>query len=178
MAEESDGRSRLDLPARIGRPSAFREEFSKQAKKLCELGATDDDLAEFFGVTATTVRHWQQTQRSFLEACELGKSPADDRVERSLYHRAVGYTHEDVHISVYQGEVTLTPIKKHYPPDPQSMRLWLMCRRPDKWREVVATEHSGEVTLKRGVDLSGFTDEELAALEQLSKKAVSEPDGS
>jgi hypothetical protein len=31
-----------------GRPSLYRDEFAEQARKLCLLGATDRDLAEFF----------------------------------------------------------------------------------------------------------------------------------
>ena len=38
-----------------------------------------------------------------------GKSDADDRVEKSLFQTAIGYSHPDVHISHYQGAVTVTP---------------------------------------------------------------------
>jgi hypothetical protein len=55
---------------------------------LCELGATDRDLAEFFGVTTVTSQ-----QREFCNALKVRRGPAEDRVERSLYQRAVGYTY-------------------------------------------------------------------------------------
>ncbi len=34
-----------------GRPTAYKPEFCDIARKMCELGATDDDLAEAIGVS-------------------------------------------------------------------------------------------------------------------------------
>ena len=47
-------------PARPGegRPKKYDPEFAKQASKLCELGATDYELAKFFGVSTLTVQRW------------------------------------------------------------------------------------------------------------------------
>ena len=100
-----------------GRPSSYKPEFVEQARKVCELGATDAELADFFEVTVRTIHRWKHTQPEFAAALKIGKESADDRVERSLYHRACGYSHPDVHVSCYEGVVTLTPITKHYPPD-------------------------------------------------------------
>ena len=36
------------MARRQGRPTKFKEEFIEQAEKLCKLGATDVDLADFF----------------------------------------------------------------------------------------------------------------------------------
>ena len=38
-------------------------------------------------------------------------------VLKALYDRAMGYHHAENHISVYEGEVTITPMIKRYPPD-------------------------------------------------------------
>ncbi len=38
-----------------------------------------------------------------------GKEIADATIAESLYHRAKGYSHPEVHVSNYQGAVTLTP---------------------------------------------------------------------
>jgi len=37
---------------RTGRPPKYKSEFAAQAQKLCLLGATDKDLAEFFDAVA------------------------------------------------------------------------------------------------------------------------------
>ena len=60
-----------------------------------------------------------------------------------LYKRALGYEHPEVHVSNYQGEITLTPLTKHYPPDTQAASLWLRNRQPKKWRDKQDLEHSG-----------------------------------
>jgi hypothetical protein len=121
--------------------------MAEQAKKLCKLGATDTDLAEFFGVTSRTIMRWQVEHAAFCHALKVGKEQADQRVERSLYQRAVGYSHPDVHVSNYQGQVTLTKIEKHYPPETVACIFWLKNRQPELWRDKQEIEHSGAVDL-------------------------------
>ncbi|SDY78195.1 hypothetical protein [Nitrosomonas sp. Nm33] len=38
-----------------GRPTSYRPEYAEQAYKLCLLGATDKQLAEFFNVVESTI---------------------------------------------------------------------------------------------------------------------------
>ena len=118
-----------------GRPTKYKAEYTKQAEKLCKLGATDSDLADFFEVSQSTLNLWKITHKPFSESLKLGKEPADDRVERSLYERATGYSHEDTHISMFQGDITETPITKHYPPDTTACIFWLKNRRPEEFRQ-------------------------------------------
>lgn len=126
-----------------GRPSKFKAEFVSQAQKLCELGATDEDLADFFEVAIRTIANWKAEHSEFLQALKGGKDQADDRVERSLYQRAVGYTYDAVHFSSYQGGVTETPYREHVPPDVTAQIFWLKNRRPEHWRDKVTQEHTG-----------------------------------
>ena len=121
------------MPA--GRPSSYDPEYARQAVKLCELGATDADLADFFEVSIVTINAWKQKHPEFLKSLKIGKEIPDDRVERSLYNRAVGYTYESVKIfNGVQGVVTV-PYLEHVPPDPTSCFFWLKNRRQDEWRE-------------------------------------------
>jgi hypothetical protein len=69
----------------------FRPEFVDQARKLCQLGATDVEVARFFNVSRMTIYRWQVEHPEFCDSMKIGKSVADDRVERSLYQRAIGY---------------------------------------------------------------------------------------
>jgi hypothetical protein len=126
-----------------GRPSKFKAEFIGQAQKLCELGATDEDLADFFHVSIRTIANWKTEQPEFLQALKGGKDQADDRVERSLYQRAVGYTHDATHFSSFQGKVTATPYRNHCPPDVVAQIFWLKNRRPDLWRDKQIQEVTG-----------------------------------
>ena len=118
-----------------GRPSAFKQEFVEQARKLALLGLTDDEMADVFGVAVRTFQDWKKRHPDFLHSIKKGKVIADAEVGASLYERACGYSHPDAHISSYEGEITVTPITKHYPPDTAAAFIWLKNRQPKKWRD-------------------------------------------
>ena len=124
-------------------------------KKLAEFGFIDTQLAELLGVNESTITRWKQASPELMHALKEGKGIADARVVRSLYERATGYEHQEMHISNYQGVITQTEITKHYPPDSTAMIFWLKNRQPDKWRdkqeidftkplEVIITDYRGK----------------------------------
>lgn len=131
----------------MGRPSKFKEEFIAQAVKLCELAATDEEIADFFEVDVRTIYRWKKQNDAFCQALKVGKEKADDRVERSLYHRALGYTHREEKLFQHNGEVVRAETTKHYPPDTTAGIFWLKNRRPDQWRDkpVEYDENGNEV---------------------------------
>ena len=112
-------------------PRSYDPEVAYQARKLCQIGATDIEIADFFGVNADTIYRWKIEFSEFSEAIKLGKEPADDRVERSLYQRAVGYTFESVKIFMpaKANEPVYAPYREHVPPDTAAASLWLRNRR-------------------------------------------------
>lgn len=120
-----------------GRPSAYREEYDEQARKLCLLGATDVELGEFFGVSEVTINAWKTAHPEFLKSITHGKQIADAEVADKLYHRARGYSHEAVKIFMPSGaEVPVyAPYTEHFPPDTAAASLWLRNRQPKKWRD-------------------------------------------
>ena len=129
--------------AKMGRPSSFRPEFVEMVRHLCKLGATDADLADAFGVSIPTVDTWKAKHPDFLGSLKAGKAEADDRVERSLYSRAVGYSFNSEKIFCNKdGEVTRVPIVEHVPPDVTAQIFWLKNRKPSEWRDVQNVEHA------------------------------------
>lgn len=52
----------------MGRPSKFKPEFIEQAEKLCKLGATDLEMADFFEVDVRTLYRWKADNESFCHA--------------------------------------------------------------------------------------------------------------
>lgn len=120
-----------------GRPSKFKAEYADQAAKLCRLGATDAQLADFFEVSVSTIALWKVKHAEFSDAIKVPKAEADERVEQSLYRRALGYEHDEVDIKVIDKAVVVTPIRKYYPPDTTAAIFWLKNRRPEEWREKV-----------------------------------------
>lgn len=129
-----------------GRPSSYKPEYAEQARKLCRLGATDKELADFFGTSEQTINAWKKAHPGFLESLRAGKELADAEVADKLYRRATGYEHEAVKIvaDAKTGAEHVVPYTERYPPDTTAAIFWLKNRRPDLWRDKVQNEHTGK----------------------------------
>jgi hypothetical protein len=118
-----------------GRPSKFKAEFVKQAAKLAALGATDREVADFFEVNEATLNRWKLSNAEFCASLNMGKVAPDNRVEQSLYRRAVGYSFDSEKLFSFQGSVTRADVVEHVPPDVTACIFWLKNRRPEQWRD-------------------------------------------
>lgn len=119
----------------MARPTKYKKEYNEQVIKLCRLGATDIELADFFNVSESTLNTWKKEYPEFLESIKKGKIESDAEIANSLYNRAKGYSHKDTDIRVIGGQIVETPIEKHYPPDTGAAFIWLKNRQPKKWRD-------------------------------------------
>ena len=130
----------------MARPSKYRAEFADQARKLCLLGATDADMADFFEVAVSTIAKWKIDHPEFSDALKSGKAMADATVADRLFKRATGYEHEAVKIvaDAKTGAEHVVPYTERYPPDTTACIFWLKNRQPDKWRDRVQNEHTGK----------------------------------
>lgn len=117
-----------------GRPTSYKTEYAAIARALCKRGATDADLADEFEVAISTIWRWSVKYDDFRSALHESKEGFDDRVERSLAQRAIGYTFKSERVFQFQGEVIRADIVEHVPADIGAMKLWLGCRKPE-WRE-------------------------------------------
>ena len=129
-----------------GRPTSYKPEYATQALKLCRLGATDKELADFFGVSEQTINAWKDSAPEFLESLKEGKTLADAEVADKLFKRATGYSHQAVKIvaNANTGQEHIVPYTEHYPPDTTAAIFWLKNRQRDKWRDKVDTEITGK----------------------------------
>jgi len=123
------------VPAKMGRPTGYRVAYNQNVLELCMVGFIDDQIAEVFEISVVTLRSWKKKHPDFLSSMKRGKAAADGKVATGLYNRAIGMTVPDTHVSNHMGDITLTPIEKHLPPDPQSARFWLKNRQPELWKE-------------------------------------------
>ncbi len=112
----------------------FKEEYCEQAKNYSFLGVTDVQLASFFRVTERTIITWKKKFPQFLSSLKEGKEIADSQVSKSLYQRAIGYTHDEEVIMQYKGVPVRAKTKKHYPPDTVACIYWLNNRQPERWK--------------------------------------------
>jgi len=126
-----------------GAPTKYQKAYNEQARKLCLMGYIDKELADFFGVTEKTLNNWKKEKDGFLQSLKDGKEFADMNVTVGLYERACGYSHVETKVFCNQGEITTHDVKKIYPPDPLSIKYWLNNRQPEKWREKVEIEQTG-----------------------------------
>jgi hypothetical protein len=147
----------------MARPSKYNPKMNEQVYKLCLLGATDKQIADFFDVSEQTINAWKKTEPEFLESLKEGKDDADAVIAQSLFHRAKGYSHPEDKIFNDSGSPLVVPTTKHYPPDTTACIFWLKNRQPTLWRDKQEIDHTtkGE---KIASDLSGFTFEELMEL--------------
>lgn len=137
----------------MARPTRYRAEYAEQALKLCRLGATDEELADFFEISKQTLYNWQKAHSEFLDSIKRGKLLADAEVADKLFHRATGYEHPEDDIRSVNGEIVITPTIKHYPPDTAAAIFWLKNRQPAKWRDKQESEPAGDGMQKVLADL-------------------------
>jgi hypothetical protein len=112
----------------MGAPSLYRPEYAELARNYCLLGATDVDLAGFFGVSDRTIRTWKREHPDFLGAMNSGKTAADAMVARSLYNKATNNG------TLQDGDTT-------------ACIFWLKNRQKHAWRDTHAIDHSGKVAV-------------------------------
>lgn len=130
----------------MARPTKYQKAYAEQARKLCLLGYTDDQLADFFEVAVSTIQKWKLDHPEFSDSIKKGKAIADGDVVDSLYQRAMGYEHPEDDIRAVEGKIVITPTTKHYPPDTTAAIFWLKNRQKAQWRDKQEIEQSGSIT--------------------------------
>lgn len=149
-----------------GAPTKYREEYVDQARRLCLLGAHNEELADFFSISTHTLNQWMHKHEDFSLAIKEGRQVADSKVAERLYERALGYSHPDTDIKVIDGEIVTTEIVKHYPPDTAAAFIWLKNRRPTQWRDKVEIDSKPTIALVDKEALNEIYQRELARAEQ------------
>lgn len=110
---------------------------------------TDDQIAARFGVCGDTVRTWKKRYPAFKAACSLCKQRANAILEHTAFQVAQDHTVEDtetVETKDSEGAVTGTRIltrQRTVTADSQILKLLLMNRLPEKYRDVQRIETTG-----------------------------------
>ena len=138
----------MDRPI-VGRSSLLDELDMDQVRKLAQAGWTDREMADFFKVSISTWYKWKASNESFREALKDWKDAADCRVERALYERAIGYEIPEDKIFNHNGEALVVPTIKHYPADSSAAMNWLKNRKPDRWRDRIDQQVTGQISFEK-----------------------------
>lgn len=133
--------------------SKFKPEYTKQAYKLCLLGATGQELADFFEVNIDTITEWQHVYPEFRAALVDGRIKADAEVASKLYENAIGYNWvEEEAIKLKAGaneeKVEVVKLNKSTPPDTRAQQYWLNNRARTVWKGTQDINLSGKVEIK------------------------------
>lgn len=144
-----------------GRTPDYEPWMCQVAQKLCERGATDDEIAQELDVSTRTLYRWKGKYEEFCQAIITGKSIADERVERSMYALACGSYYVEkqaikVKVDRYTEKVEIVEVERYRPPDPGSASFWLKNRRKETWKDTKNVE-------TRALDDDGETGEVEAA---------------
>ena len=138
------------MPAPSKYNPAYHDDW---AWSLAIKGATNDEIAEAFGITVRTFIRWKQQFPSLEEAVTQGKDIADAKVEKSLYQRAIGYQVTDeertIEMDPRTGEQRPAKVKKtikNIVPDTMACMYWLNNRKRTHWSQ------RQEVALSAGDD--------------------------
>ena len=148
------GKDNNKEPTPVGRPKLYKPSMNDQVYKLCLLGATDKDIADFFEVDERTINNWKISEPEFFQSLKRGKQEAEAVIAQSLFHRAKGYVAPDIITAQKDGFITdIQEVEKHYPPDTTAAIFWLKNRQPKYWRDKQEIEHSGEMTVNNKQEL-------------------------
>jgi len=147
-------------------------------RKMIGKGYTDGSVARHIGISASLFWRWKKERPAVTKAYEEGKKAANELVENALFRRAVGYKVKEKKVETNSaGHTKVTMQEKQMSPSVGAGIFWLCNRLPDRWKQMkeIAVGGTGvpiPVNLDKEIDLSGFTDEELKAYQNLLDKVV------
>lgn len=136
-----------------GVDTKYKEEFVEMAYEFLQEGKTMKQLAQFLGISKSTLYQWKDKYDKLSDAISRGRAKADDLIEESCYEAARGMwiEEEQAFQNKTTGEITIITVRKQLPPNPILTKYWLNNRKPQEWREKKDVEMSGEIkTLKIG----------------------------
>ncbi len=103
-------------------------------------GATDEIIAEYIGISRSTLGEWKNRFPQLADTLKKGKEVVDRKVENALLKNALGFEYEEVNTFITQDEngntqKKIQKVKRIQKPDTTAQIFWLKNRKPQEWRE-------------------------------------------
>lgn len=144
-------------------------------QSMCRKGWTNDEIADYIGISLSTFYKWQAEHVEFSEALKEPKEYCIARVENALLTRALGIEkkiHESETVTVEKDgkKVTTTTEKNslcYYPPDTRAGIFYLTNRAGSDWKKQQQTEVTGNLSIDAAVNTEGRL---KAAMERKKKE--------
>lgn len=102
-------------------------------------GCSYGELANEMGIKKSTLYHWLEESPEFALALRDSRDVIDYKVENALLKAALGHPVTEVKTTTVMRrgivvEQTEEVTNREEPPSVAAIKMWLMNRRPDKWR--------------------------------------------
>lgn len=144
-------------------------------KSMVRKGWTNDEIADYIGITQSTFYEWQKKHPEFSEVLKEPKEYCVAKVENAVFARATGIEktiHEKETVTVEKdGKKTVTTTEKdgvcYYPPDTRAAIFYLTNRAGKDWKQKQQTEITGRMSIDAAVNIE---DRLKAALERKEKE--------
>lgn len=144
-------------------------------KSMVRKGWTNDEIADYIGITQSTFYEWQKKHPEFSEVLKEPKEYCVAKVENAVFARATGIEqtiHEKETVTVEKdGKKTVTTTEKdgvcYYPPDTRAAIFYLTNRAGKDWKQKQQTEITGRMSIDADVNIE---DRLKAALERKGKE--------
>lgn len=138
----------------------FTEKNIEIVRSMCRKGWTNEEIADYIGISLSTFYKWQKERVEFSEALKEPKEYCIARVENALFSRAIGIEKEvnekeSVTVEKDGKKVTTTTEKKgmsYYPPDTRAAIFYLTNRAGKDWKQKQQTEIKGSLSVDAKID--------------------------
>jgi hypothetical protein len=158
--------------------AVFLPDKERLVRMIAMRGATDDEIADTFGVARATFQKWRKAYPTFNDALEKGRISVDADVVVSLYKQATGFEYEEDVVNYDKKKGTsLVRIQKFSKPDTRAIEYWLNNRQPDNWRSSSTTRMVGPKKGSDDVPIGVKVETRNEIIESLMALVVSKPDG-
>ena len=121
-----------------GRKSAYDVKIFprlEEIKAWCRQGLTDREICKKLGTSHETFYKAKREKPEFADVLKETKEIADQKVEDSLYKRAIGFEYDEKKITDVNGVRTTTITRKIVIPDTTAQIFWLKNRKSKNWRD-------------------------------------------
>jgi len=154
------------------RASLYRPRYVRAAALLVANGASDADLADFFGISRDTLKWWQSRHPAFGAAVRGAKEALTPIVERNLALKAIGWEQESekVFYDGARGEVIRVQTREQLPPDTRAAERWLQAKGGPEWQPAAQR-------IDHRVVVRSMSDEELARVISDASALLSDASG-
>lgn len=141
----------------------FLPDHLEQVRAIAMRGVDQETISEIFDIAPSQIERWKKQYPLFKDALEAGYTDADVAVLSAVYQSAVGYTHDEEKIFMWDGDIIRANTTKHYKPDMNAAKLWLTNRQREHWKDRQHTSVSGGQSDDAPIGLRDETKKEVMA---------------